>query len=73
MYKLLPIAIIASGIAVFELTASGWVRLGLEFILGVLAVILGSIDPKQTPNLTSSHKRIIYFTKSKANARSQNS
>ncbi len=49
MYKLLATAFIAAGVAIFELTGSSWLRLGLELALGVSAVILGSMNPPQTP------------------------
>lgn len=46
MYRLLVCAPIAGGVAALEVSMDGWVRLGIEIALGVLAVLLGSLRPK---------------------------
>jgi len=40
----LPLAPFAGGLAILEISLDDWVRLGLELLLGVVAVVLGSLS-----------------------------
>lgn len=47
MFRFLPMAPIAGGVAALELPMDDWIRLGLEVALGVTAVVLGSLRPRE--------------------------
>lgn len=46
MYKLAPIAPIVGGIAALRLSMDDWLRLGVELVLGVLAIFLVALRPQ---------------------------
>lgn len=47
MFKLLPIATIAGGAAILKVPMDDWLRLGVEVMLGLTAVLLMSLRPQQ--------------------------
>lgn len=47
MNKLIPLILVAGGIATLGLSINDWLKLGVEVALGLLAVIMGSLTTQQ--------------------------